>query len=119
MLINACFKERYVEYGIALDSHDASIFILNNEAKSAGKNSEAQAPGKPTENDGFIAKKKWDGKKVTHPKTGQVGWPDKKGWIWSPTGPTGHGGPHWDTVSPDGLEYDNVYPGGKVRKGKK
>lgn len=82
--------------------------------------SEAQAPGKPTENDGYIPPKKWDGKKVKHPKTGQHGYPDKSGKVWVPTGPGSgaHGGSHWDVVSPDGKRYDNVYPGGKIRKGR-
>lgn len=82
--------------------------------------SEAQAPGKPTENDGYVSPKRWNGKKVKHPKTGQHGYPDKNGKVWVPTGPGpgAHGGTHWDVVSPDGKRYDNVYPGGKVRKGR-
>lgn len=58
----------------------------------------AQAPGKPTEKDGFRPAKNWDGKKVKHFPTGQYGWPDKRGAIWIPTPNTGkaHGGPHWD-----------------------
>ena len=79
----------------------------------------AQAPGKPTEKDGYIPPKKWDDKKVKHPKTGQCGYPDKKGNVWVPTGPKGHGGPHWDVVKPNGTDYDNISPGGKIRKGKK
>ncbi len=84
-------------------------------------NNDAQAPGKPTENDGFIPKKNWDGKKVRHPKTRQYGWPDKKGNIWVPTGPgsKAHGGHHWDVIAPNGTDYDNVYPGGTIRKGRK
>ena len=45
------------------------------------------------------------------------GWPDKKGSVWIPTGPNGHGGPHWDVQHPDGS-YDNIVPGGGIR-GKK
>lgn len=77
---------------------------------------DAQAPGKPTENDGFIPPKNWNGEKVKHPKTGQHGWPDKKGNIWVPTGqgPNAHGGPHWDVVDSKGG-YKNVVPGGKTR----
>lgn len=76
----------------------------------------AQAPGKPTEKDGFIPPKKWDGKKVCHPETGQYGWPDKKGNVWVPTGPgpLAHGGPHWDVVDKYG-DHKNVMPGGKIR----
>lgn len=73
---------------------------------------DAQAPGKPTEKDGFIPKKNWDGKKVKHRRG--YGWLDEKGSIWIPTGPNGHGGPHWDVQHPDGS-YDNIRPGGKVR----
>lgn len=80
----------------------------------------AQAPGKPTENDGFIPPKKWSGEKVKHPKTGQVGWPDKGGSVWVPTGPgpLAHGGPHWDVISKDGKSHINVMPGGRIRGAK-
>lgn len=71
-------------------------------------------PAKPTEKDGFIPPKKWEGQKVRHPETGQYGWPDKGGRIWVPSGPYGHGGPHWDVVDEDG-EHINVLPGGKIR----
>lgn len=54
----------------------------------------AQAPGKPTEDDGFVPKKKWDGKKVPNPNGPGYGWPDEKGNVWVPSGPNGHGGPH-------------------------
>jgi len=78
---------------------------------------EAQAPGKPTEKDGYVPPKKWDGKKVKHPKTGQVGYPDKKGNVWVPTGPgsSAHGSPHWDVVSEDGKNHWNIVPGGRIR----
>lgn len=33
--------------------------------------------------------------------------------------PTGHGGPHWDVQYPDGKTYNNVYPGGKIRPGRR
>ena len=81
---------------------------------------DAQAPGKPTEKDGFVPKKNWDGKKVKHPVTGQVGWPDKKGDVWVPTGvgPLAHGGPHWDVISKDGKRHRNIVPGGKQRGAK-
>ena len=77
---------------------------------------DAQAPGIPTEIDGFIPSKRWDGKKCRHPLNGKVGYPDKKGNIWVPTGPgpLAHGGPHWDVQTPNGRSK-NVYPGGKVR----
>jgi hypothetical protein len=76
---------------------------------------DAQAPGKPTEKDGYTPPKNWDGKKVKHPKTGQVGYPDKKGSVWIPTGPgrLAHRGPHWDVVDSKG-KHKNVLPGGKV-----
>ena len=74
----------------------------------------AQAPGKPTENDGFIPKKNWDGKKVRNPNGRGYGWPDDKGNIWVPTGPRGHGCPHWDVEKPDG-DHVNIVPGGRIR----
>lgn len=77
--------------------------------------SQGKAPGKPTANDGFKPKKNGDGEKVKHPKNGSYGWPDKQGNIWVPSGPNGHGGPHWDVQSPDGKSYANVLPGGKIR----
>lgn len=82
-----------------------------NGPKDAGN--DAQAPGKPTENDGFIPPKNWDGKKVKAPN-GRFGWQDIKGNIWVPSGPTGHGGPHWDVQHPK-RGYDNVVPGGRIR----
>ena len=77
---------------------------------------DAQAPGKPTEDDGYKPPKKWDGKKAKHPKTGQHGYPDKKGKVWVPTGPgsLAHGGPHWDVINKDGG-HENIMPGGGKR----
>jgi hypothetical protein len=88
--------------------------------KDNNEENSAQAPGKPTEQDGYAPSKKWDGKKVKHPKTGKIGWPDEDGNVWVPTGPgsAAHGGPHWDVQFPktkNGRDYKNVYPGGKVR----
>lgn len=81
---------------------------------------DAQAPGKPTKSDGFVPKKNWDGSKVKHPITGQVGWPDEKGNIWKPTGlgSSAHGGPHWDVISKDGKRHWNIMSGGKQRGSK-
>jgi hypothetical protein len=76
-----------------------------------------KAPGKPTENDGYVPPKRWDGKKARAPKSGQYGYPDKNGNVWVPAGERGHGGPHWDVIRPDGS-YINVLPGGRVRGGK-
>lgn len=80
---------------------------------------DAQAPGMPTEKDGYEPPKNWDGKKVRNPNGPGWGWPDRKGRVWVPSGPKGHGGPHWDVKVPGkGREYKNIVPGGKVR-GKK
>ncbi|WP_341501920.1 RHS repeat-associated core domain-containing protein [Gallaecimonas sp. GXIMD4217] len=78
----------------------------------------ADAPGCPTEKDGYEPPKKWDGKKVRSPNGRGYGYPDKRGNVWVPTGPNGHGGPHWDVQKPGGG-YINVHPGGKTRGGKK
>jgi hypothetical protein len=78
---------------------------------------DAQAPGMPTEKDGYRPPKRWNGEKVRHSKTGQIGYPDEKGDIWVPSGPGGHGGPHWDVVNPKG-DYRNILPGGKERGAK-
>lgn len=75
---------------------------------------DAQVPGKPTEDDGYYPPKNWDGKKVKNPNGPGYGWPDKKGRIWIPTGPNGHGAPHWDVENSDGS-YENVMPGGRIR----
>jgi hypothetical protein len=98
----------------------AIAFDMTQESDSIYSANDAQAPGMPTKKDGFLPPKKWDGKKKTHPITGAVGWPDKKGKIWVPTGvgPKAHGGPHWDVQYPNGIDYDNVYPGGKIRPGR-
>lgn len=74
----------------------------------------AQAPGKPTKEDGFVPPKKGDGKKVKNPNGPGYGWKDEGGNVWVPSGPNGHGGPHWDVQRPGGG-YDNVVPGGKIR----
>lgn len=76
----------------------------------------AQAPGKPTKEDGYVPPKNWNGEKVKSKKG--YGYPDKDGNIWIPTGPKGHGGSHWD-VQLKGGGYQNVYPGGRIRAGKK
>ncbi len=93
------------------------ISIDNLQADDLYNSNDAQAPGMPTEKDGYHPPKNWDGKKVKHPRNGTVGWPDDKGNVWVPTGvgPKAHGGPHWDVQHPNGKDYDNVYPGGKVR----
>lgn len=78
----------------------------------------AQAPGLPTKEVGYKEPKKWNGEKVRHPHTGQVGYPDRNGNIWVPTGPGSgaHGGPHWDVVPPGKKKkHVNVYPNGKIR----
>jgi len=76
-----------------------------------------RAPGVPTADDGFTPPKNWNGELVRNPNGPGVGYPDRKGRVWVPTGtgPTAHGGPHWDVQTPGGG-YENVYPGGKVRK---
>ncbi len=77
----------------------------------------AKAPGKPSEEDGFIPPKKWNGQQSRHEDSGRFGWKDKKGNHWIPSGPNGHGGPHWDVQLRDGG-YKNILPGGKVRGAK-
>ena len=46
-------------------------------------------------------------------KTGEKGWPDKKGDIWVPDLDM-HGGAGWRVHSPNG-EHRHVYPNGKIR----
>lgn len=85
--------------------------ILSKEQEKDPRLTQAGAPGKPTEKDGFIPPKKWDGKKVPHPETGQYGYPDKYGSIWVPSGlgNLAHGGPHWDVIDKHG-DHRNVRP---------
>ena len=126
--IKSCLTNQVHEYHLAFNPHAIGIYFNDaqdkdvksedqdkKEDKKPEKNNEAQAPGKPTEKDGFIPKKKWDGKKVHHRRG--YGWPDKKESIWIPTGPNGHGCAHWDVQHPDG-NYDNIVPGGKIRGAK-
>ncbi len=85
-------------------------------------NEDAQAPGCPTEADGFKPKKNWNGEKVKNPNGPGYGWPDNKGNVWVPTGPgsSAHGGPHWDVQIPGRAnDYINIYPGGKTRPGRR
>jgi hypothetical protein len=94
--------------------------VRANNAPGALRETGAQAPGMPRDEDGYTPPKNWDGNKVKVEKgkcKGQYGWPDKKGNIWVPSGPKGHGGPHWDVQYPN-EDYDNVVPGGGIR-GKK
>lgn len=92
---------------------------LNQKTKDETTNdtiTDAQAPGKPTEIDGFIPAKNWDGQKVKNPHGGGYGWPDKNKNVWIPSGPKGHGGPHWDIQNPKKQnDHRNVFPGGKER----
>lgn len=47
------------------------------------------------------------------------GWPDRVGNVWVPSGPKGHGGPHWDVQRPGkGKKHANIVLGGNER-GKK
>ncbi len=96
--------------------HKPSSKHSETDTKQKNKNNDAQAPGKSTKVDGFIPAKKWSGKKVKHPKTGQYGYPNKKGNVWVPTGPgpLAHGGPHWDVVDKAG-NGKNIMPGGHER----
>lgn len=85
------------------------------------KNQGVKAPGIPTEKDGYIPPKNWDGKKVRAPNGRGYGYPDKNDRIWIPTGdgPLAHGGPHWDVQDPRTGDHDNVMPGGLIRPGTK
>jgi hypothetical protein len=87
----------------------------DNRKEQEEKDKSAQAPGKPTEKDGYRPPKKWDGKKVKTKNGRGYGYPDEKGDIWVPSGPNGHGGPHWDVQNQNGTSYKNVYPGGLIR----
>jgi hypothetical protein len=90
-------------------------FDISQQSNDIVNTNDSQAPGMPTENDGFYPPKKWDGKKVKNPKGPGYGWPDRDGNIWIPTGPKGHGGPHWDVQISGGKKYRNILPGGKER----
>lgn len=78
-----------------------------------------KAPGRPSENEGFVPPKKGD-EWVKNPNGRGYGWRDKGGDVWVPTGPSdpsrgdAHGGPHWDVQTPGGG-YVNIYPGGGRR----
>lgn len=99
------------------DAFLSELGILHNsKAGPADLGTDAKAPGKPSEDDGFVPPKNWDGQKVRNPNGKGSGFPDKDGNVWVPTGPgpLAHGGPHWDVQKPDGS-HENVYPGGRVR----
>ena len=107
-------KEKCTEFCLVRDDvHGWDLEVENNDTNKEFV--DAQAPGLPTENDGFVPKKNWDCRKIKHRRG--FGWPDNRGDVWIPTGPNGHGGPHWDVQHPDGT-YENVFPGGGIR-GKK
>lgn len=90
-------------------------FPITQESHETHNLNDAQAPGMPTEKDEFYPPKKWDGKKVKNPRGPGFGWPDRDGNIWVPSGPKGHGGPHWDVQISGGKKYRNILPGGKER----
>ena len=96
-------------------------YVQAEEAKTPPENPDQNVTSgnPPTEKDGYIAPK--GGPKRGRSKNGKIGWVDANGNIWVPA-PTGsqiaHGGGHWDVQRGDGRGYSNVYPGGKVRKGK-
>ncbi|MBP9765008.1 hypothetical protein KBD08_01605 [Candidatus Babeliales bacterium] len=110
--VNACFKDKVAQYNFCFKPQEIMAFTQSNNKEIEDQQNDAQAPGKPTEKDGFIPKKNWDGKKVRHPKTGVVGWPDEKGNAWTATGKgsLAHGGPHWDVTSKNGKRHWNVMP---------
>jgi hypothetical protein len=94
---------------------DQELSSLTQQKNSKEKSeSDAQAPGKPTQKDGYVPPKNYDGKKVKTKKG--YGWKDENGKVWIPTGPKGHGGPHWDVQSKDGKTYENIMPGGRIRR---
>jgi len=87
----------------------------------------ADAPGKPTEKDGFKPPKRptstKDGK-VKNPNGRGKGWVDADGKVLVPTGPAGsllgttgsaHGGSHWDVQNPKTGRHKNIFPGGRER----
>ncbi|MGE0010305.1 MAG: polymorphic toxin type 37 domain-containing protein [Candidatus Babeliales bacterium] len=108
----------FAELDLNAVKEQAALYKKNSQPKAPDPNG-AQAPGLPEEKHGFEPPKNWDGKKVRHPDNGRIGWPDKYGYIWVPSGPFGHGGAHWDVQDPDGRSYDNVYPSGHIRPGRK
>jgi RHS repeat-associated protein len=79
---------------------DLSVYL----AKTAD-----QALGKPTEKDGYIPPKKWNGEKVKNPNGSGSGYPDRKGNVWIPNDHGGTHAPHWDVEFPGGG-YRPVYP---------
>lgn len=113
-----------VEFVAGKKDKDIGDFSLHNseaQDKEERDLTGAQAPGKPTAEDGYYPPKKWDGKKVQvqgGPLRGKSGWPDRDGKIWVPTGPKGHplahGGPHWDVQYPNGSGHENKEP--KIKK---
>jgi RHS repeat-associated protein len=90
----------------------------NKPPKDAHDPNGAKAPGKPPSDVGFQDPK--GGENWTQAPNGKWGWGHKDESVWVPTGKGGeaHGGPHWDVQYPGGG-YDNVYPGGNVRPGRR
>ncbi|MCX5924601.1 MAG: polymorphic toxin type 37 domain-containing protein [Candidatus Dependentiae bacterium] len=114
-----CGKKKHTDFNLVLEPAEGCNFKMIPDCFEQ-KADDAQAPGLPAEKDGFVPPKNWNGEKIRHPITGQVGWPDKKGNVWKPTGvgPLAHGGPHWDVISNDGKRHWNIMPGGKERGSK-
>ncbi|CAG8451677.1 6948_t:CDS:2 [Acaulospora morrowiae] len=85
----------------------------NSSDDSNKRNEESIGDGKPTEEDGFVPKRNWDGTK-TVAKNGKRGYEDKKGDIWVPVKKSNHEGAHrgehWDVQHRDGT-YHNTLKG--------
>ncbi len=87
------------------------VYTKNGSRPKTPDSNGAQAPGMPRPENDYFPPKNWNGEKVRSPRG--YGWPDKGGNIWVPTGPKGHGGPHWDVQNPKG-KYQNVFPDDKL-----
>lgn len=78
-VVKTCSTNQVREYTLVFDPELVRAHILQNSAENQHKDDSAQAPGMPTEKDGYVPPKKWDGKKVKNPNgRGGWGWPDDK-----------------------------------------
>lgn len=109
LLVNACFKERYVEYSIALQGEHVSNYVLRNEkqgkeeTEAVKKNKDAKAERLPKEGSfPFLSPKTKDGK---IPKSRSGAYIDKKGneWKWDSRKE------EWDVSNKNGHWNINVY----------
>lgn len=89
VMVNILRNDKMPSYRLA--SYNTDYIENYSNLFSHNENDSAQAPGAPSEEDGYEAPKNYDGRRVKNPNGSGTGWVDRRGNVWVPTGPKGHG----------------------------